>query len=708
VDTWTIIAGVGVIVGIIAGVVQVLDYPQERRKKREETAQEGPPSSFPPIPEIPHNLPSRTEFIGREAEKARVHEALCSRYPLTGIDGIGGIGKTVLALEVAHECLHASQGNAPNAPTDGIATFDGFIWTTAKDRDLTLNALLDAVARTLDYPGIAQQPVEDKRIAVRKLLQGKPHLLIVDNFETITDETVRDFLLDLPEPSKALITTREQKLRRVWAISLKGMKEPEALALIRNEGKRLGLASLERAENHVLLHLYQATGGAPLAIKWAVGQIKQRGQSLDTVLTALHEARGDIFDNIFARSWNLLSTDTRQVLIVMPLFATSASREAIEAASDVHHFALDEALGQLVEMSLIDATDDLDITQRRYSVHPLTRAFATAKLRDEPGHQNAIRHRLVRFFEKFTEKHGGYWNQQGFIQLEPELPNILSIMQWCWRQQLAHPATDTLYNIADFMLIRGYWNETMALGQRAIEVTSQRGDDLTAAYLRVWPIGWLHRHRGNLDLAEDEVTRALVTAEQFGEEKLAALAKRNLGRIAQERGQLDQAEQLLRETLEFYRSGDDERNIYFVTANLADVKLEQGAPDVARALCKDVLESAHQFDDPERLAHLLNVLGRVAYRRGNLRKAKELWEEALSHMERANRLDEIADALLRLAQIEIQKGRDRTARHMLSDALDTYRRLDMPFRIREVETLLAKLRESTDHKPQSNRNQSDD
>jgi hypothetical protein len=80
-----------------------------------------------------------------------------------------------------------------------------------------------------------------------------------------------------------------------------------------------------------------------------VGQIKQRGQSLDTVLAALHEARGSIFDAIFARSWDLLSATARQVLVVMPLFATSASREGIEAASDVHHFALDEALGQLVE-----------------------------------------------------------------------------------------------------------------------------------------------------------------------------------------------------------------------------------------------------------------------------------------------------------------------------------------------------------------------
>jgi len=228
--------------------------------------------ALPAPPQVYHNLPPRSEFIGREAEKARVHKALLSRPYLVSINGIGGIGKTVLALEVAHECLRASKDEAP---TDGIATFDGFIWATAKDRDLTLNDLLDVVSRALEYPGIAQQLLEEKQIAVQKLLREKPCLLVVDNFETITDNRVQDFLLNLPEPSKALITTREQKLRQVWSISLKGLAEPEALALIRSAGRRLELASLERAEDRVLRHLYEVTDGAPLSIKWAVGQIGQ-------------------------------------------------------------------------------------------------------------------------------------------------------------------------------------------------------------------------------------------------------------------------------------------------------------------------------------------------------------------------------------------------------------------------------------------------
>ncbi len=126
-----------------------------------------------PAPEIYSNLPSRTEFIGRVKEIERIKAALNSRYFLICIDGIGGIGKTSLVLEVIHECLRFSKGEITieeEKPVESaIPKFEGFIWTSAKDRELRLNDILDAIARTLDWPGIAQQPFEEKIESVRKL-----------------------------------------------------------------------------------------------------------------------------------------------------------------------------------------------------------------------------------------------------------------------------------------------------------------------------------------------------------------------------------------------------------------------------------------------------------------------------------------------------------------------------------------------------------
>jgi hypothetical protein len=240
------------------------------------------------------------------------------------IDGIGGIGKTSLALEVLHECLTASQNSA--SEQEGAQTFEAFIWTSAKDHALTLNDVLDTIARTLEYPFITQLSPEEKRHETIKRLREKSCLLVVDNFETVADDALRDFILSLPEPSKCLVTSRVQSLQQARSVSIRGLAEEEARILIENEGVRLGLElqTLAKDERN-FKRFYEATGGAPLAIRWAAGQIKQRGQSIDGVLDSLYEARGDIFEFIFERAWSLLSDSAVKILSVMPIFDASAS-----------------------------------------------------------------------------------------------------------------------------------------------------------------------------------------------------------------------------------------------------------------------------------------------------------------------------------------------------------------------------------------------
>ncbi|HUV95587.1 MAG TPA: NB-ARC domain-containing protein [Anaerolineae bacterium] len=647
-----------------------------------ETSQEKPTSLPLPVPQIPNNLPPRSEFIGRDAEKGRVHEALRSRSYLVSIDGIGGIGKTSLALEVTHECLRASQGaDSPG----GIARFNGFIWTTAKDRDLTLNALLDAVARTLEYPGIVQQPAEEKRSAVCKLLQEKSHLLIVDNFETITDAGVRDFLLELPEPSKALITTREQKLPQVRAISLKGLTEPEALALIHNEGSRLGLVSLEHAEDRMLLHLYQATDGAPLAIKWAVGQIKQKGQSLDTVLASLHEARGSVFDSIFTRSWGLLSAGARQVLIVMPIFATSASRAGIEAASDVHHFVLDEALGQLVEMFLVDATDDLDLARRRYSIHPLTRAFAKARLQREAESQ-VFEHILAYYAQlvappKKMEVGVRYWDYLLFDyawaqSLEQEWDNLDYVIRRALDEGRDAAALELFLPIVHVLNVWGLWDKRLQLSRQMCQAANRLGDS-SEAWLWIDAIGYILSHQRTSEW-EEVLQKGRAVAEQFGlpdalilvasheallhscmgdsdlavgkiesileqcdassapgyekvRQIVAARAFASAGWVYRWKGETGRAKRFFERELELRRSIGE--NPAPVLARLGHLSLILKDVPSAEKFLIEALETA----GPKDIAQINYDLAQVARRKGEVQKAQRLGELALEQFARLGR-----------------------------------------------------------------------
>ena len=164
---------------------------------------------FPTHPQVAsrriyQNLPAPTynQFVMRARAYAEVVDGLQQRSAVVLITSLGGMGKTSLAREVAAHCL-AGDGSLP--------TFEAVVWVSDKDREgaTNLSMVLDEIARTLDYPGFTSLPFDDKRYEVEQLLRRQRVLLVIDNFETITDGALLGWLLRLPEPSKALVTSRE-------------------------------------------------------------------------------------------------------------------------------------------------------------------------------------------------------------------------------------------------------------------------------------------------------------------------------------------------------------------------------------------------------------------------------------------------------------------------------------------------------------------
>jgi len=160
-----------------------------------------PVSSTRSLPErIYHNLttPTYSQFVMREQLFNEILDGLCQRSAAVLLVSMGGMGKTSLAREVADHCLKEGE-------------FDAVVWVSDKDQPGTINLsnVLDEIARTLDYPGYTQFGFEEKRREVEQLMRRQRVLLIIDNFETITDSSLLSWLLRLPEPSKTLITSRE-------------------------------------------------------------------------------------------------------------------------------------------------------------------------------------------------------------------------------------------------------------------------------------------------------------------------------------------------------------------------------------------------------------------------------------------------------------------------------------------------------------------
>jgi len=643
--------------------------------------------------EIPSNLPARTNFIGREKEKNRVMEALKSRSYLICIDGIGGIGKTSLALEIANECLFASRNRENKSSEKSSLIFDGFIWTTAKDRELKLKDILDEIARVMEYHGIIQQSFEAKRVSIQKLLGKTRCLLIIDNYETIVDEAVQEFLLHLPEPSKALITSREQLLRQAWEVSLRGLERKEAILLIRSEGKRLDLKTIEHAEETTLLNLYDATGGAPLAIKWAMGQIKQQGQALDTIVFDLHQAKGDIFEIMFARSWSLMSEEAKTILMIMTIFVSSTSKSAIEAASDVHHFVLDRALAQLVQMWLIEVTEELEIEKRRYSIHPLTRSYASNKLKENKELLVASNNKISEFYLKFVAMHGGR-DWRGYNLLEIEKQNIIAAINWCYENMKWREIISFRDNITDFLGVRGYWNERVYLAKQTLHACRKINDKRGEANCKVYDLGWTVGQRGELDNGKKLVTEGLEIFENLQDYYGIATSLRTLGNIALMEDKIGNAKNYFLKSLEFADKSEDKfvkgkirislgDFIYFQERNYYEARKQL---DVAKQLFSSQ-------GDEIGLARALHILGRFEYNEGKKKKAKMLYHESFDIFSQAGQPFYRAFLMRDLAILEESAKNRVNALKLAMEANEIFTTLGISWGIQETQAMLERLEE---------------
>jgi len=289
----------------------------------------------PTAPKIYNNLPrpDYSDFVGREQEKKKVIGLLSSkkREWVITIDGVGGVGKSALALEVAYHFLNNSTSMSKDEQ------FEAIIWTSAKQTVLTadgirnrpqvlrtLEDIFTAISITLDREDIIRARAEEQAALAIEALIERRTLLIVDNLETVDDERLLEFLRELPSPTKVIVTTRH-RIDVASPVRLVGMSEIEALALIGHlsQEKEVEINGEEAQK------LYNRAGGLPLAIVWSIS-LMSYGHSVDSVLSRLGSAKNDVIKFSFQSSVETIKgEDAYKLLLALSLFAKDATREAL-------------------------------------------------------------------------------------------------------------------------------------------------------------------------------------------------------------------------------------------------------------------------------------------------------------------------------------------------------------------------------------------
>ncbi len=370
---------------------------------------------------ILHNLPRReyAQFIGRDAEFQEVVAGLVSRAYLISIDGIGGIGKSALALEVAYQYLNHSVTHK-GKKLKKQHYYNAIIWTSAKRFSLrrdgilvreqeiqNLHDILNAILITLKKDDALDNSVAKKREIARRALADQRVLLIVDNMETIEDEQLSEFLRELPEPTKAIITTRH-RISETKIVHLEGLPRKDAYQLAVSKAKDFAITLNENE----LERLYIRAGGVPLAIVWTVAKMEEVG--IAAAITSLHiDDTSIIAEFCFLEVIESIQRkEAYHTLLALSLFNKKATKEALAFVTGFPQSLCNNTLIELEHLSLINKTPN------HYWMLPLTKEFVIAQLQKPKN---------VSLRKKLEHRYADYYNYIKIMAVDKTRRNIKAV-----------------------------------------------------------------------------------------------------------------------------------------------------------------------------------------------------------------------------------------------------------------------------------------
>ncbi|HEV7889233.1 MAG TPA: tetratricopeptide repeat protein [Pyrinomonadaceae bacterium] len=666
-------------------------------------------------PKVPNNLPRRTSFFGRDKEMKVVMRALSPEDRTWGvlIDGIGGIGKTSLATEAAHRC-------------DESRLFEAFVFVSAKQNALapggireqtpaarTLDEFLNETARVLDRADIPKLAADARRHELLEALRERPTLLVYDNLETLTkeeQEAMADFLRELPQGCKAVITSRRRGGEgSVW-LRLEKLDRDAARQIIEAEAERAaGLkAKLARATEARWQELYDATGGSPLALSHTLGLMRVRASlNFDAALEMLRgNPDADLQRFIFQEARNELTTNDAAALRALSFFTPSATLEAWAEVSQLSRIALETTIDRLSALSLVDVLPD---GEDRYDLHPLTRNFVRGELLADAQVAHETEMRFANYWVAYAQRYGGWGeNYKTFHFFEAEWANLDASAERLW--QIAEVRSDRIgdenaarkmNNLVSVLcsadgplFYLGRWDQSLQLSKYAHEAMCVLPDWSEAGW-RAHEVAWIYYKRSRLDEAGYWADRCTEAWAHGGSKHEQATGTRLRGLVAQQREDYDTAERLLQDALTSWRDLKNDSWLASVLNSLGNLERRREHYDAAERYYREVLELCEKLESKERMT-VYGSLGLLALDRERWAEAREWFEKELSLARGIGRQDLIAHAQSGLARVHEAEQQPAFALPLAQEALAVYERLyhrDLPATRKLVERLKKKIGE---------------
>jgi predicted ATPase/class 3 adenylate cyclase len=447
-------------------------------------------AEFPPLRALdtsPGNLRrAATSFIGRASELDEVQAAV-NAHRLVTLTGVGGVGKTRLAVEVA--------ARLSDEFPDGVWLFE---LAAVADPD----AVPGAVATVL---GVTQQPEKSVSESVAAALEGRVRLLVFDNCEHVRDAAADlvEAILTHSSTVKILATSREglgvadEQLLLVPSLDVGAGVDSAAVSLFveraQSVSSRFSAAGPDEAA--AIVEVCRRVDGIPLAIELAASRMAS--MTAIEVRDRLHQRfrllvgsrrgleRHQTLRHAVAWSYDLLDDAERALLQRCSVFAGGFDLEsacAITGSDD--DLAVLDLLDALVRKSLLVA--DRSAGRTRYSMLETIRQFAEEQLAAS-GASTDARSAHARYFAGREADVLALWDsprqREAYTWFAAEMPNLRAAFRWAADSgDLDAAATIATYAANLGVLVENY--EPVAWAEELIE-TARAVDHSRLAYLYV-------------------------------------------------------------------------------------------------------------------------------------------------------------------------------------------------------------------------------
>jgi predicted ATPase/DNA-binding SARP family transcriptional activator len=543
-----------------------------------------------------------TTLVGRRAELAELARLVRSGTArLVTLTGAGGIGKTRLALQVAHDLADAF--------ADGVFFVD---LAHLRDHGLVPSAIARAV-------GVEEQPSELLDTTILTSLRGKRLLLLLDNFETVADgASLIGELLRTAENSSVLVTSRAPlRLSGEHEYRLQPLPLGDAVALFTARARAVApsfrLASEEAAE---VEQLCARLDGLPLAIELAAARTRDYhpAELLEMAPGALELATEGARD-LPARhrtlraaidwSHELLPEAERGSFARLAIFAGGCTAAAAAAVCDTGR----GVLASLVATSLLQERLSRARGEPRWFLLETVREFALEQL-DERGELADLARRHAEHFALLAEDAEEQERSAvAWATLDEEVDNLRAALSW------AHATGEVELELRLVGALAYYWSvrDHLREGMAAIEAALERSEGAPAA-LRGKALGGgsrLAQSLGEYGTAQAFAEASLAAYDSVGDRHGMARALLAIGVAAGSLGDRARSRALYEESAEIYRALGQERGLAVALNNLAYEVLQSGEYERARTLCTEALAILERLGTRARMVLPLGNLGHV-------------------------------------------------------------------------------------------------